>query len=154
VRAWGARLRLQCDRHSTRVDFSPTSLAPKGKSRLREDRRPPLLSPPIYSPRHLLTTFGAPVRALQHRPPPCRNSAGHFTHFAAAQPSQRALDVSRASVVALSKNHFHVPAHLRARPFRNLPRHLSSTRHTEKQHKHPQNTAHRRRTRCRGETAA
>ena len=76
---------LQCDRHSTRVDFSPTSL----ETRAQREKSPARRSAPsalnitfrlIYLLLHRLlptaTTSRAFARALRHHPPPCRHSAG------------------------------------------------------------------------------
>jgi hypothetical protein len=153
---------LQCDRHSTRVDFSPTSLetrAQREKSPARRSSPSALLSPKINisnsstdsSPHHLSSR--AITRALRrhHHPPPCRHSAGLFLLLTSLLHHRVSINSTyHVRLFARFKNNLHEPAHLRY-AFAHYP---WSTANVNEQRQHPRNTAHRQHSKCRGETAA
>ena len=124
------------------------------KSRLREDRRPPRSAPLIYIPLDISPTPPA------HSPAHCDS-----TRCPAATPPTSFILLLLTSLLHHRVNFkptyhvhishsrgttFHVLAHLRY----GLSLYLPSIGNTELQPEHLQNTAHRRLSRCRGETAA
>lgn len=88
-------LTVQCDRHSTRVDFSPTSLAPKGKvscvkiTGLSLSHHPPY--PRHFQP-HTAPTSAHPsahcdtARWPAAAPPTLCTLPGDLTHYSATKP--------------------------------------------------------------------
>lgn len=153
---------LQCDRHSTRVDFSPTSLetrAQREKSPARRSSPSALLSPktrliyqtPLPTPPHHLSSR-AITRALRrhHHPPPCRHSAGLFLLTSLLHHRVSINSTYHVRLFAPSTNNFYEPAHLRY----TFAHYLWPTANSNQQRQHPRNTAHRQHSKCRGETAA
>jgi hypothetical protein len=107
------------------------------------------ISPSTY----LLTTSCAIISALQLHPSPCRNAAGLFLTLLLHNRVNASLTYHVLLLLRARRTISTCPR-ICATPCRIVSRHHSSNSDADQQRRYPPNTAHRRPSRCRGETAA